>query len=222
MGALFINLGTGLKWLGFGLSPLLLIPLLALAMPGLFAAGSKKLASGIDHISSAALNVAMGLGALMVLAQLLVIIGRYVFSWSASWANEIITYSFAGLFLLAAASALKHDAHVRVDIFREKMSPRQRAGTDLAGIYLFLLPICLLILWASISPSFVRSWLQFEGSRESDGLPIYFLFRTLVPLFSVLLISQALSQALRAALILRGIETDAEPETFPATHGEAG
>ena len=220
MSELFITIGAGLKWLGFGLSPLLLAPLLALALPGLFAASSRKLAGLIDKVSSGALTVAMVFSGLMVLVQLLVIIGRYVFDWSASWANEIITYSFAGLFLLAAASALKHDAHVRVDIFREKMNAKQRAGIDLAGIYLFLIPICLLILWAAISPSFVRSWLQFEGSRESDGLPIYFLFRTLVPLFAVLLISQGLSQALRAALTLR--ETESETDTLPATHGGAG
>jgi len=220
MGELFITIGTGLKWLGFTLSPLLLVPLLALALPSLFAAPSRKLAGLIDKVSGGALNIAMVLGVLMVLVQLLVIIGRYVFDWSASWANEIITYSFAGLFLLAAASALKHDAHVRVDIFREKMSAEQRAGIDLAGIYLFLLPICILILWAAISPSFVRSWGQLEGSRESDGLPIYFLFRTLVPLFAVLLISQGLSQALRAAITLRG--TEAETDTLPTANGEAG
>jgi len=220
MGALFVTIGTGLKWLGFGLSPLLVLPLLALALPAIFTAPAKKLSSLIDRISSGALTIAMVLGGLMVLVQLLVIIGRYVFDWSASWANEIITYSFAGLFLLAAASALKADAHVRVDIFREKMSAKQRAGIDLAGIYLFLIPMCLLILWAAISPSFVRSWVQFEGSRESDGLPIYYLFRTLVPLFATLLLAQGLSGALRAALTLRDTEAETD-HTSAATHGEA-
>jgi len=207
MGELFLTIGTGLKWMGFALSPLLLLPWLTLAFPDLLAAPAKRLAKWLDHIASAALNCAMVLAGLMVLAQLLVIIGRYIFDWSASWANEVIIYSFAGLFLLGAASALKSDAHVRVDILREKMSPKQRASIDLTGLYLFLFPICALILWSAISPSFVRSWLQFEGSRESDGLPIYFLFRTLVPLFAALLATQGLSEALKAALTLRGHDT---------------
>lgn len=215
MAEAFLTFGLGLKWAGFLLAPLLLLPFLVLAMPAALAKPARKIAAAIDKLSSAALSAAMVLAMLMVVTQLLVIIGRYIFAWSASWANEIIIYSFAGLFLLSAASALKSDAHVRVDILREKMDPKQRAGVDLAGLYIFLFPICVLILWASISPSFVRSWAQFEGSRETDGLPIYFLFRTLVPLFSVLLMGQGLSQALKAALTLRGqnAQTDTEIDT---------
>lgn len=207
MGETFLTLGTVLKGLGFALSPLFLLPFLVLAAPRRLARPASALISLLDQGSRFALGIALWLAGVMVLVQILVIIGRYVFDWSASWASEIVIYSFAGLFLLASASALKADAHVRVDILREKMSPRVMSGVDMAGIYLFLIPICVLILWAAISDSFVRSWLQFEGSRESDGLPIYFLFRTLVPAFAVLVLSQGLAQALRAALILRGKES---------------
>jgi len=203
MGEFFLILGTGLKWLGFALSPLFLLPWLNLIFPNALIPLTKRLVRLLDGVANVALHIAMWLAGFMVLAQILVIIGRYVFDWSASWASETVIYSFAGLFLLAAASALKSDAHVRVDILREKMRPKQKAGVDLMGVYLFLIPICVLILWAAISPSFVRSWLQFEGSRESDGLPIAYIFRTLVPLFAVLLLSQGLAMALRASLILR-------------------
>lgn len=212
MGALFITLGIGLKWVGFALSPLFLLPWLNLLSPTLLAGLSARLVSWLDRLSGVALSAAIWLAGLMVLAQVLVIIGRYIFDWSASWANEIIIYSFAGLFLLAAASALKADAHVRVDIFREKMTPEQKAIVDFAGIYLFLIPICCLILWASVSDSFVRSWLQFEGSRESDGLPIYYIFRSMVPLFAVLLLLQGLAEALRASLMLHGDGARAKPQ----------
>ena len=204
MSAFFLTIGTALKWVGFALSPLLILPLLILISPSTFGRPSNALSAGLDRVSSASLTLANGLAILMVLTQILVIIGRYIFDWSASWANETVVYCFAAVFLLAAASALKHDAHVRVDILREKMSARQKAGVDLAGIYLFLFPICILILWASISPSFVRSWANFEGSRETDGLPIKFIFKTLVPLFALLLTVQGLAEAIRAARRIRG------------------
>ena len=216
MGELFLSIGTGLKWLGIALSPLFVLPWLSLVLPSIFAKPARRLSRWLDHVSAGALGLATSLAVFMVIVQLLVIIGRYIFDWSASWANELVIYSFAGLFLLAASSALKNDAHVRVDILREKMSPRQKAGVDLAGLYLFLFPICLLILWAAISPSFVRSWLQFEGSRESDGLPITYIFRTLVPLFAVLLMGQGLAEALRASLKLR----EASGEHSPAQQGQ--
>ncbi len=207
MGEIFLSLGEGLKWLGLALSPALFLPLLLLALPHKYLNYFKTLPRILEQATSSALSLAMGGALIMLGAQLLVIIGRYIFEWSASWANEIIIYSFAALFLLAAASALKADDHVRVDIFREKMSVKSKAAIDLIGLYLFLFPICLLILWAAISPSFVRSWANLEGSRESDGLPIYFLFRTLIPLFAVLLINQGLVEALRACFRLRGVDT---------------
>ena len=199
-----LQLGTALKWLGFAITPLLLLPFVLLISPTFLPRFTQRLIGLLDRISDAALSIANWLAGLMVATQILVIFGRYIFDWSASWANEIVIYCFAALFLLAAASALKHDAHVRVDILREKMGPRQKAGVDLAGLYLFLFPICILILWASISPSFVRSWANFEGSRESDGLPIKYIFKTLVPLFAVLLSLQGLAEALRAARKIRG------------------
>lgn len=217
MSAFFLTLGTVLKWLGFAASPLFLLPILVIVAPDLVARPARGLIRLIDGVTSSALHIAMWLGGLMVLAQLLVIVGRYVFDWSASWANETIVYSFAGLFLLAAGSALRSDAHVRVDILREKMNPKQRARVDLAGLYLFLFPICILILWAAISPSFVRSWAQFEGSRESDGLPIKYIFRTLVPLFAVLLMTSGLGEALRAAFRLRGLDAPAPPAADTAS-----
>jgi len=203
MSDFFLTIGTGLRWLGLAALPLLLLPALTLMAPSIFARPAHWLRTKLDAISSSMLGVSLSLAVFMVAVQLIVIIGRYLFDWSASWANELIIYSFAGMFLLAAGSALKHDAHVRVDIFREKMSAKQRAGVDLIGLYVLLFPIALLIIWASVSPSFIRSWANFEGSRESDGLPITYIFKTLVPLFGVLLTLQGLSEGLRAALTLR-------------------
>ena len=218
MSEFFLNLGLGLRWIGIGALPLLLLPLLTLAIPSKLARPAHWLRAKLDVISSAALGISMSLAIFMVAVQLLVIIGRYMFDWSASWANDLITYSFAGMFLLAAGSALKHDAHVRVDILREKMSAKRRATVDLAGLYLFLFPICLLIVWSSITPSFVRSWANFEGSVESDGLQLTYVFKTLVPLFGVLLTLQGLSEALRAALILRG---ESNTQDSPKSAAEA-
>ncbi len=216
MADVFLAIGTLLKWLGFIALPFFLLPLFILILPRRFARAGVLVRGLTGRISDLALRAAMILAGGMVLIQLLVIIGRYVFDWSASWASEMITYSFAGMFLLAAASALKSDAHVRVDILREKMSPKRRALVDLAGLYLFLFPICVLILWAAISPSFVRSWAQFEGSRESDGLPIYYIFRTFVPIFATLLMTQGLGEAIKAALNVRDIDVPDTQQTAEA------
>ncbi len=205
MAEFFLYLGTGLKWLGFALSPVFLLPILCLVFPKGLLNSANLLASLIDRVSGAVLGFAVACGVIIVITQLLVVIARYVFGLSFSWLSEIVIYGFAAMFLLASASALRDDDHVRVDILRPGFGPTGRALVELVGLYLFLFPVCMLILWAAISPSFVRSWMSFEASRESDGLPILFLFRTLVPLFAVLLMAQGLSQALKMAQIIAGV-----------------
>ena len=214
MASFFLLLGTGLKWLGFGLSPLLILPFLLLAFPAPLRAIANGLTALLDRISSVFLGGAMACAVIIVFAQLCVVLARYAFGLSFSWLNEIVIYGFAAMFMLAASSALRDDDHVRVDILRARYGPNARAGIELAGIYLFLFPICILILWSAVSPSFVRAWANFEDSRESDGLPIRYIFRTLIPLLAVLLIGQGLSQAIKAAQIIRG---QREPE---ALHGQ--
>jgi TRAP-type mannitol/chloroaromatic compound transport system permease small subunit len=51
-------------------------------------------------------------------------------------------------------------------------------------------------------PYVARSWAILEGSRETSGLPFVYLLKTLIPLFAVLLGSQGIAQAIRAALVL--------------------
>jgi len=217
MAEFFLYLGTGLKWLGFALSPVFLLPILCLVFPKGLLTPANLLASLIDRVSGAALRFAMACGVIIVITQLLVVIARYVFGLSFSWLSEIVIYGFAAMFLLASASALRDDDHVRVDILRPGFGVTGRAWFELVGLYLFLFPVCVLVLWAAISPSFVRSWMSFEASRESDGLPILFLFRTLVPLFAVLLMAQGLSQALKMAQIIAGVRSP--PENHVAAAG---
>ena len=218
MGELALQIGSGLKWLGIGLSPILLLPFLVLLLTAPLKRIADGLITGLDGLSTLALFLAKIAAILMVFAQLCVIAGRYVFGWSASWLNELVVYGFAAMFLLAAASALKFDAHVRVDIFRSAMSVRTRQIIELVGLYLFLFPVCILILWAvSESYSFAESWVRLQGSRESDGLPIYYIFRTFIPVFAILMILQGLSEALKSALIIRGERQP--PETHDLEHG---
>ncbi len=200
---LFLIFGDVLRWIGVALSPLFLAPIAVLAAPSIVGRLSETLVVWLDRFSGWALGAAMGAAVLMVVAQLAVVVVRYVFGLAFSWLNEIVVYSFAAMFLLAAASALRDQAHVRVDILRPRFGPRVRAVIELLGAYIFIFPICLLVFWA-VEPSLARSWAGFEGSRESDGLPLFFLFRTLMPAFAALFALQGLSQALKAALALRG------------------
>ena len=211
----FLSLGGALNWLGLALSPLLALPLIVLIWPDPVERFAKWLSARIDAVSGWALGGAIASAIILVGAQLLVVLLRYAFGLSFTWLNEIVVYAFAAMFMLGSASALRDDAHVRVDILRPRFGAGGRNWVELAGIYLFLFPICIRLL-AMTEQGLARSWALFEGSRESDGLPLLFLFKTLLPVFAVLMIVQGLSEALKAALRLTGKLDDA-PEEAP--HG---
>ena len=65
---------------------------------------------------------------------------------------------------------LARDAHVRVDIFYNRMTPRARLIVNLAGDALLLLPTAAAILYYSWDYMII-SWTVLEKSPEISGLP---------------------------------------------------
>lgn len=205
--------GTGLRLAGYLLTPLLLLPLLILALPKTLGSASETLSKILDRISGIALSFALAAGFLIILIQLAAVLLRYVFGLSFSWLNDSVIFTFAMMFMLGAAATLRDDGHVRVDIMRPRFGPKTKAAIELFGSLVFILPIAMLILYAG-SGLIARSWIGLEHFNESDGLPIKYLFKTMVPLFAILMIGQALSQAIKAALVIR----DLRPPTDDSDH----
>ena len=197
-------LGTGLRFAGYGLLPLLALPLLILAIPKPLSKISETLSGILDRISGFALGFALAAGFVIIVIQLAAVLLRYVFGLSFSWLNDSVIFTFAMMFMLGAAATLRDDGHVRVDILRPRFGPKTKAGIELFGSLVFIVPICILILYAG-SGLIARSWIGLEHFNESDGLPIKYLFKTMVPVFAVLMIGQALSQAIKSALVIRGL-----------------
>jgi len=197
--------GTALRFAGYVALPVLLLPLLLLVLPGPIAKHAKPLASLLDRVSGVAMAFAVSAAFLIILIQLTAVLLRYVFGLSFSWLNDSVIFSFAMIFMLGAAATLRDDGHVRVDIMRTRFGPRIRAGIELFGSMVFIFPIGILILYAG-SGMIARAWIDLEPFNESDGLPIQYIFITLVPVFAALMMSQGLSQAIKSALILRGHE----------------
>ena len=66
---------------------------------------------------------------------------RYLLGASSNAWLEIQWYLFGAMFLLAAGYTLKHNGHVRIDIFYNRLGARGQAWIDLIGGLLFLLPM---------------------------------------------------------------------------------
>jgi len=161
----------------------------------------QRIADGIDRATTIIGRVAAWCSLYIVLAEFTVVVMRYLLGIGSIRLQESVLYAHAAMFMLAAAWTLQINGHVRVDVFYAQAAPRTKALIDLFGTVVFLFPVVIAIGWLSL-PYVVRSWAILEGSRESSGLPLVYLLKTLIPLFAVLLGLQGIAQAIRAALVL--------------------
>ncbi|MCW8949827.1 MAG: TRAP transporter small permease subunit [Sedimenticola sp.] len=111
-------------------------------------------------------------------------------------------FMFSLVFLWGAGYALKHQAHVRVDILYSRVSERAKAWIDVIGTCLFLFPLSALIIWVSYTYA-ADSWATMEGSPDPGGLPRY-LIKSAIPIAFILLMAQGLSELIKQIAFLRG------------------
>lgn len=152
----------------------------------------------------------------LVLIATLISAGNALARWalgasSNAWL-EIQWYLFGAVFLLAAGYTLKHNGHVRIDIFYGRLSAKGQAWIDLVGGLLFLLPMAGLLAWLAW-PMFIDAWTTQEMSPDAGGL-LRWPVKLLLPLGFGLLALQGVAEIIKRIGVLTG--TLALPAEAPA------
>lgn len=151
----------------------------------------------LDRISSTLGKASAWLTLIMVLVTFVVVVMRYAFDAGLIWLQESVVWMHAFVFMVGAAYTLQQEQHVRVDIFYREMSAKGRAWVDLAGVVVFLLPLCFFLAWKALDYVAV-SWKLQEASRESGGLPY-----PLIPLLKSILIVMPVTVGLQGIALLQ-------------------
>ena len=120
---------------------------------------------------------------------------RYLFSVSSNAWLEVQWYMFAGMVLLGGPYTLNRNEHVRVDLFYGMASERARLWIDLIGGLLFLLPICIILIYFTWD-WFVDSWRIGEGSSNPGGL-IRWPVKLMLPVGFALMALQGISEIIK-------------------------
>ena len=141
-------------------------------------------------------------GILVVLVCGHVII-RYILEQDKVWLMELEWHLFALIFLLGAGYALKHDRHVRVDLFYSNFSEKDKAVVNFWGGIIFLIPWCIVLIYASFNYAY-ESWKIGEGSADPGGLPARYLIKFSICIGLVLLLIQALAEVAKSYLTIKG------------------
>jgi TRAP-type mannitol/chloroaromatic compound transport system permease small subunit len=151
----------------------------------------------VDAINDAAGRLAGVLAAALVALVFGLVLARYAFNAGSVAAQEAVLWLHAALFLLGLGYTLRHDGHVRVDVFSQRWSAKARARVTLVATLALLLPFCVFML--AMSWDYVAaSWSAREGSRDPGGLPGWYLLKALLPVSAALLFLQGVALALRS------------------------
>lgn len=165
----------------------------------------QKIINKLEAISEVSGRLIAWLTLFLVLMTFIVVVLRYAFDIGSIALQESVSYMHAFVFMLGAAYTLKHDSHVRVDIFYRKMSAIQKAWSDLLGTLLLLFPVCLFIFFSSWD-YVLTSWSQLEESGEAGGLAYVYLLKTTLLLMPLLMMLQGTALALQNILIIKNKE----------------
>ena len=133
----------------------------------------------------------------MVVVQIGVVVFRYVFGVGNPVANDSVLYMHAISFMTLVGYTLRHDAHVRVDVFYLSTADRVKGIIDLVGVIFFMWPMCAIIMW-SAWPYVSNAWAIREGSSRVSGIQGAFVLKTFILVFAILLAIQGLAMALSA------------------------
>jgi TRAP-type mannitol/chloroaromatic compound transport system permease small subunit len=131
-------------------------------------------------------------------------------AWYGNNANsflELQWYMFAAMVLLGGPYTLKMNEHVRVDLVYSVVSERTRIWIDIVGGVLFLLPICIVLVYFTW-PWFLESYRIGEQSSNAGGL-LRWPVKLILPVGFALMALQGISEIIkRIAALERVIEAD--------------
>ena len=166
-----------------------------------------NIAKIIDTINEWVGKLTYWLVLLMILVGVWNVIGRYLGrligqNLTSNAFIEVQWYLFDIVFLLGAAYTLKHDEHVRVDLFYKDWSPKRKALANFIGVFIFLIPFCLMIIYYSWG-NIINSWKILEMSPDPGGLPRYPI-KSMIIVSYFLLIFQGIAEAIKNWAIFTG------------------
>jgi TRAP-type mannitol/chloroaromatic compound transport system permease small subunit len=165
-----------------------------------------RLEIALDRIAAAFSWIWLALIGVIVTAVVL----RFVFGIGRIELEELQWHLYAAGFLMGLVACATKDRHVRVDVLRERMSPRLRDWIDLYGILLLQFPF-LILVFVSALPFVVDSFAVGERSASAGGLPFRWLLKSMLPFSFALLFVTASLQLTRVWRRLFG--NSAEPGT---------
>jgi TRAP-type mannitol/chloroaromatic compound transport system permease small subunit len=156
---------------------------------------------GVDRLNRWVGHVAMYLFFLLGAIMLWSTVSRAVFGVPVNWALEMSQFVLSAYYLLGGAYATQQGAHVRMDLFFSRLSPRGRAALDGFTI-LFVIFFLGVLLWGSVSST--QYAIQYNQKNYSAWAPVLWPVKVAMTIGIFLMLLQFIAQFFRDVAEARG------------------
>jgi TRAP-type mannitol/chloroaromatic compound transport system permease small subunit len=126
---------------------------------------------------------------------------RYAFDAPPIWAFETSMMLGAAIFVMSYSYTHRHNAHIRIDMFYQRLPLRKKAIIDVLGALLLSFPIFIVLTQASFIKAW-DSWAIGEVRQPSAWYPPLAPLRTVIFIGFCLLALQSVANFLRDIYML--------------------
>ena len=136
------------------------------------------------------------LALLIVVAELAIVITRFVFSYEQAFMGDLVRFWYAALFLFASAYTLLEEGHVRVDIFYAGLKNKTKGFLNALGSLLLGITLCwtIIIVCLDGKGSIVYGpVVNFEVSQSGFGMYVKYLMASFLVVFAITMLIQFVS-----------------------------
>ena len=154
-----------------------------------------RLIDGINEVVGKAVSFIAGIFAGMIIYD---VIMRYGFNAPTTWAFDLTKMLYGFYFVMLGGYALRHGAHVRVDLVTDNLAPMARRIIEILGYLIFFFPFA----WVFVTKSWefaMRSYAQGETTYGAVQLPVYPV-KIAMAVAACLLALQGISEVLKLIL----------------------
>ncbi|MEM7619741.1 MAG: TRAP transporter small permease subunit [Pseudomonadota bacterium] len=160
------------------------------------------------------------LALLVVAAELLIVITRFIFSYEQAFMGDLVRFWYAALFLFASAYTLYEDGHVRVDVLYSLFSAKTKGLVNAIGCVLLGMSLCwiILVLGMANKATIINSpILNFEVTQTGFGMFVKYWMAGFLAVFAVSMLLQFVGYFLESLADYRGEPNKRE---IAGGHGE--
>ncbi|MEQ8806807.1 MAG: TRAP transporter small permease subunit, partial [Rhodospirillales bacterium] len=146
------------------------------------------------------------LALLIVVAELLIVITRFIFSYEQVFMGDLVRFWYAALFLFASAYTLIEEGHVRVDVFYAAFNARRKGLVNAFGSVFLGITLCWVILIVgmggknAVINSPVLTW---ETTQTGFSMYVKYMMAGFLAVFAISMMIQFVSYMMDAVADVR-------------------